>query len=292
MTEPGILVIDKDVGPTSHDVVDAVRRLTGERRVGHAGTLDPLASGVLVVLVGTATRLAEYLTGHDKTYRATLLLGVTTTTDDAQGEILRERPVDVTEERLVAALAKFRGTISQRPPAFAAVKQGGVRAYVRARKGESFELPMREVTIRALDLVAFGTPGVVLDVRCSAGTYVRSLARDLGEELSCGAHLVALRRMASGPFSIAASKRVADLSSETWRTHALPLEAGFGDWPRVDLDEESEARLIHGVPIAAPAEITADLVRAHSRDGRMLAVLRLDRESRRLRPEKVFLAAQ
>ncbi len=284
-----ILVVDKAIGPTSHDVVDAVRAITGERRVGHAGTLDPLASGVLVVLVGAATRLAEYLTAHDKRYHATIRLGARSATDDAEGPITDERPVDVTRERVAAALDSFRGEIAQRPPAFAAVKQDGVRAYQRARRGEAVEIAARKVTIHAIEIVAFAPPLLEIDVRCGAGTYIRALARDVGAALGCGAYLAALRRTASGPFSIDRSSPLSSLSGETWRVRALPIESGIASWPRVDLDADAERRVRNGLTLVAPdPEPAADLLRAHAADGRLVAVLRFDRATRTLRPEKVF----
>ena len=198
----GFLNIAKPTACTSHDVVNAVRRLLGQRRVGHAGTLDPLATGVLVLGVGHGTRLIEYLAGTRKTYRAEILLGRTTTTDDSAGETLRERPVNVDSATVRAALEEFTGTIAQVPPAFAAVHVDGTRAYKRARRGETVALEPRQVTVFRLEVLELQLPHLTLEVECSTGTYVRALARDLGEALGCGAHLQALTRTCVGSFSL------------------------------------------------------------------------------------------
>ena len=206
----GILVVAKDPGFTSHDVVALVRRLTGTRRVGHGGTLDPFASGVLPVFLGLATRLVEYHMGDDKAYRATVCFGASSETDDRDGELVPgrdRRPLARPSSRRSASSA---ASIQQRPPAFSALKVGGRRAYQLARQGTPLELPPRSVTIHRLELVEWDAtdpdrPTAVLEVECGAGTYIRSLARDLGERLGCGAYLGALIRTASGPFRLAAA---------------------------------------------------------------------------------------
>jgi tRNA pseudouridine55 synthase len=190
----GILNVDKPVGWSSFDVVRLVKRGTGVKRVGHAGTLDPLASGVLLVLLGQASRVSEYLMALRKEYRATVRLGISTNTYDAEGEVTAERPVDVGEAQLRQALEEFTGEIQQTPPAFSAVKVDGQRAYARARRGESVELKPRAAVIYKTQVVEFSPPTIVLDIECSRGTYVRSIAHDLGERLGCGAHLAGLDR--------------------------------------------------------------------------------------------------
>jgi tRNA pseudouridine55 synthase len=199
-----VLVVDKPVGPTSFTVVRQIRRAAGVRRVGHGGTLDPLASGVLPVCLGEATKLAPFLLGADKEYDVTIRLGVETDTDDADGTVTAtEDPSRVSEPALRQALERFRGSISQVPPAFAAIKRDGRPLYDYARAGQRVEVSPREVTIHALELLGFGGPGDVrLHVHCSKGTYVRALARDLGRALQVGAHVTALRRTRSGPFAL------------------------------------------------------------------------------------------
>ena len=194
----GILLLDKPIGPTSHDAVARVRRAAGLRRVGHAGTLDPLASGLLLLGLGPAARFLEYLVGLDKTYETTVRLGQATTTYDAEGEVTAERPVDVSAAQLAAALDAFRGPIRQRVPPHSAVKRDGRPLYESARRGVTLDLPEREVVIHALDLLAFDPPFVSLRVACSSGTYIRSLAHDLGAALGSGGHVAALRRTAVG----------------------------------------------------------------------------------------------
>ena len=199
----GVLVVDKPAGPTSHDIVDRARRALGTRRVGHTGTLDPFATGVLPLCLGRATRLARFLTAGEKTYRATLRLGFATTTDDLTGEPLGEpRRVELTDESLRAALAGLVGRFDQVPPAFSARQVDGRRLYELARRGEATARAATPVEVQALDLVSRAGDTLELEVRCSAGTYVRAIARDLGEQLGCGAHLVALRRTRSGGFGL------------------------------------------------------------------------------------------
>ena len=203
----GILVVAKPAGPTSHDVVALVRRLAATKRVGHGGTLDPFAAGVLPVFLGHGTRVVEYHLGDRKAYRATVCFGASSTTDDLEGELTPAAGPAPTRAEVEAALLGLTGAISQRPPAYSAIKVGGRRAYAMARAGETVELALRQVTIHSLDIVSWDDtdpdrPIAVLDVTCSAGTYVRALARDLGESLGSAAYLGALTRTASGPFTI------------------------------------------------------------------------------------------
>ena len=199
----GVLVVDKPRGPTSHDVVDRARRALRERRIGHTGTLDPFATGVLPLCVGRATRLARFLSGGDKVYRASVRLGFATTTDDLTGEPLADaRAVSVSRMALEDAIPAFVGTFDQVPPAFSARHVGGRRLYELARQGEAAPRAATPVTVHALDLVSRDADRLELEVRCSAGTYVRAIARDLGERLGTGGHLVALRRTRSGGFDL------------------------------------------------------------------------------------------
>lgn len=289
----GLLSIDKPRGPTSHDMVAAVRRGTGERRVGHAGTLDPLACGVLVLALGRATRLLEYLAGSDKSYRAELTLGVVTDTYDAEGVVVAERPLphDLTHSRVEAVLNAFRGRVQQVPPVYSAVKVSGRAAHARARAGEVVMLEPREVTIYSLELVRFDPPNIALSVTCSAGTYVRSLAHDLGEALGCGATLSTLTRMASGRFrreeAVGWEALQMAFSDGSWVKYLLPADLALDGTPRVPLDEEGMGRVTNGMPMPAE-DVSAGLGRAYAPDGRFVAVLEGDPVGGVWRPRKVF----
>ncbi len=235
----GVLNVRKPHGMTSHDVVNAVRRFAGMRRVGHAGTLDPAAEGVLVLLLGSATRLSQYVTGARKSYRAVLKLGETTTTYDAEGEITAHHPVSVTREEIEAALTNFRGPLMQVPPMYSAIKQRGKKLYELARRGQEVSRPPRPVTIYHLELVAWASPHLTLEVVCSAGTYIRSLAHDLGQALGCGAHLAELLRTASGPFLLADAHPLEELRTLAERGQLaqvlLPPQAALYALPAVTL---------------------------------------------------------
>lgn len=241
----GIVVVDKPSGWTSHDVVARMRRLAGTRRVGHAGTLDPMATGVLVVGIGRATRLLGYLAGHEKAYDATIRLGVTTTTDDAEGSVVATADASgVSDAALAAALGALTGHISQVPSAVSAIKVGGKRAYARARAGESVELSARPVTVRELRVLDRRGDDVDVHVLCSAGTYVRAIARDLGATLGVGAHLTALRRVRSGPFTVDKA-RTLDQLAECLDVEPLGLVARKA-FPVLEIDAEQAVALGHG----------------------------------------------
>jgi len=210
----GILVVDKPAGPTSHDVVDRVRKIFGIRKVGHTGTLDPAATGVLGLLLGRATKLSQYLTGSDKAYRAVIRLGRETTTLDAEGKVVSESPVTCDAGAVEEAVAAFVGDITQIPPMFSAKHRGGKRLHELARKGIEVERDPVPVTIHSIEVVAVDLPDVVVDVSCSSGTYVRVLALDLGRALGCGGHLASLRRTAAGPFTIADGAELSALEDD------------------------------------------------------------------------------
>ena len=258
----GVVNLDKPVGPTSHDMVGLLRRLTGTRRIGHAGTLDPLASGVLPILVGAATRFSEELTGGRKRYEAVIRLGERSATDDAEGPITRVSAPMPADGAIAAALDAFVGTIDQRPPAFSARKQAGRTAYRAARAGEPIDLPPRRVTVDSIELYgierADGRVDVRIDLRCGPGTYVRSIARDLGELLGTGGHLSTLRR------TEAAGLRVQDarspealeaLAAEGRLTDAILPAGDLLPLPAVTLGPDSAWRFVHGSaqPLTADA---------------------------------------
>ena len=248
----GLLVVDKPAGWTSHDVVAKVRRYAGTKRVGHAGTLDPMATGVLVLGVDRATRLLGHLTLHDKRYDATIRLGADTVSHDADGEVTATYDTSaVTEEAVRAAAATLTGPLDQVPPAVSAISVGGVRSYARARRGEDVELPPRRVTVHEFEVVSVRLPDVDVRVHCSAGTYVRALARDLGAALGVGGHLTALRRTASGPYALPAPT-LDDLERDGVDAYLTPLgEAAKAAFPAVAVGAESARRVRNGMRIAA-----------------------------------------
>lgn len=292
----GFLNVHKPEGPTSHDVVDRIRRHTGVRRVGHGGTLDPLATGVLVICLGKATRLAEFVMGSPKEYRAVVELGRSTDTYDRTGQATEEHdPSSVTREQVEAALARFRGKVLQAPPPFSALKKGGVPLYRLARAGKPLQPEPREVEIARLDLVAWDPPRLMLEVTCSAGTYVRSLAHDLGQALGCGAHLVDLVRLRSGRFRLEEAVPLEALLAagpQAWRQWLLPLETAVEHLPQVDLDAEEVRRLAQGQPVLARGSLPTqpgDLARGHGPEGRLVALLRLSPAGPSWLPYKVLV---
>ncbi|PXY30720.1 tRNA pseudouridine(55) synthase TruB [Prauserella flavalba] len=255
---PGLLIVDKPSGMTSHDVVARARRIMGTRKVGHAGTLDPMATGVLVLGIERATKLLGHLALDRKTYLATLALGASTTTDDVEGERLSEATPEqvagVTDEAIAAGIAGLTGELQQVPSTVSAVKVDGKRAYARARAGEDVNLPPRPVTVYRFDLLATRRePGrVELDVMidCSSGTYVRALARDLGAGLGVGGHLAALRRTTVGPFTLAAARTLDALEAEPGLSLSLD-EAVAAAFPRRDVDAATARAVRHGQSIPA-----------------------------------------
>lgn len=286
----GVLVVDKPVGMTSHDVVQVVRKGTGIRRAGHTGTLDPRASGVLVILVGPAVRLSEYVSASDKRYQATLRLGSTTDTYDAEGVTTEPVAVDhLTEEAFEEALKQFEGEIDQVPPPYSAVKVKGKKAYEMARKGEPVKLEPRKIQVYSLELLEWAPPEAVIDVYCSSGTYVRSLANDLGRDLGVGAHLVGLRRTKSGQFSLrdAVSLRRLEeaFDAGNWYQFLIPAAEALADWPSIELDPDQVEKVRHGHRV--PADPDAEgMARGISSQGDLVALLEvIDGE---WQPRKVF----
>jgi tRNA pseudouridine55 synthase len=301
----GILVVDKPVGPTSHDVVALVRRLAGTRKIGHGGTLDPFASGVLPLYLGLGTRVVEFHLGARKAYRATVVFGGSSTTDDLEGELARVEGTAPTREAVAAALASFVGTHEQRPPAFSARKVGGRRAYALARRGETPELRSRTVTFHALALAGWDDadpehPSAVVDVACSAGTYVRALARDLGAAVGSAAYLGALRRTASGPFTLADAHPLDEVraAAADERLAALLLPGGSGvDDLRALVLAEGELRAVaHGgwtgraerLGAAGEGIASGTAVRLLAPDGALAAIARVA-DGGRLVTDKVLI---
>jgi tRNA pseudouridine55 synthase len=286
----GLVIVDKPGGMTSHDVVARVRRLAGTRKVGHAGTLDPMATGVLVVGVEKATRLLGYLTLTEKEYAATIRLGQATSTDDAEGEIISTASAAaVSTEAIEKAVASLTGEISQIPPAVSAIKVGGQRAYKLTRAGAAPELKARPVTVYEFTITGTASDGGLLDldatVRCSSGTYIRSLARDLGAALGTGGHLTALRRTRVGSYR-AEDARTLDQLAE--RFEVLPLaRAAAAAFPRRDLTEDEAGRLAHGGRLApAGTAGTEGPTAAFAPDGTLIALV--TEESGQTRPLAVF----
>ncbi len=282
----GFLNIDKPQAMTSHDVVNIVRRVAGTRKVGHAGTLDPLATGVLIVGVNRATRLIEYIVGQPKIYLTTVRLGQTTNTYDADGEIEQERPVSVSDADLAMALEQFKGEIEQIPPMFSAIKQGGKPLYLLARKGKEVEREARRVEIDQLEVVARHENDVTLRIGCSTGTYIRSLAHDLGEVLGCGGHVLTLRRERVGGFSAETATPLRDLTPESIASKLHPLDIAVGHLPRLDADEDESSMLRVGKQIERRADL-GPLATAYANDGTFLGILRERGEN--WQPHKLFV---
>ncbi|HSD84895.1 MAG TPA: tRNA pseudouridine(55) synthase TruB [Anaerolineae bacterium] len=290
----GLLIIDKPAGLTSHDVVNRVRRTTKTRQVGHAGTLDPMATGVLVVCLGQATRLSEYLLGHDKIYHATIRLGVETNTYDAAGEIVSTRAVNVDRAAVEQALAQLQGEVQQVPPMYSALKRAGQKLYELARQGIEIEREARSVIIHSIELCSYQAPDVTVDVRCSAGTYIRSIAHDLGTALGTGGHLTALKRTAAGPFTLdqALPLDAFEAAAQTgrWDEHLQTMDAALNDWPLVVLGEPDRIRALNGAPIFS-LTLAGSRCRAHDERGDLIALLVFDQKKKWWRAEKVLYAS-
>jgi tRNA pseudouridine55 synthase len=268
---PGLVVVDKPAGLTSHDVVARLRRLAGTRRVGHAGTLDPMATGVLVIGIDKATKLLGYLAAHDKDYLATIRLGTSTTTDDAEGDVVATSDVSgIDDARVEAAMAALTGDLQQVPAAVSAIKVGGVRAYTRARAGEQVELAARSVHVARFELLDRRGDDLDVAVTCTTGTYVRALARDLGVALDVGAHLSALRRTRVGGFTIDAASTLDELTADLT---LIPLaDAVAAAFPRLDVSAADARRIGFGQAVAL--ELPTDgPVGVFGPDGEVLALL-------------------
>jgi tRNA pseudouridine55 synthase len=290
----GVLNINKPPGMTSHDVVLRVRRILKEKRIGHTGTLDPLATGVLVLCVGKATRIAQYLEAGEKEYRAIMRLGVTTDTLDAEGRVLETRPhTPPDREKIIEVMRQFTGSIMQRPPAYSAVKVAGVPSYKLAREGKAGLLASRSVTIFTLELTSYEHPLVSFTVRCSKGVYVRTLCADMGETLGMGAHLTGLVRTCSGRFNLEQALTL-DALAETVAAGGLDqalisIDEALADFPAVLLNEQESLRVMHGNQISCPEELAnsaKDRVRLHDSMAGLIAIARVDAGV--IKPELVF----
>lgn len=283
----GILNIEKPVGPTSHDVVRRLRWLLEMKRVGHAGTLDPLASGVLVIAAGRATRLLEYVVGQRKHYLAEIRLGQTSTTYDGEGEISAAQAVAVSLAEIEAALSTFRGTIQQIPPMHSAVKQDGQPLYELARKGQEVERAARTVTIYELEIVQWESPVLKLRIACSAGTYIRSLAHDLGQSLGCGGYLSGLQRTAVGTFTIADAVSPNSLTRNNVADFVQPPDRAVAHLPRLDTGAAAAEALVNGRRIRRQEEDPdADVVRAYGPSGEFIGIV-VARDAE-WKPHKIF----
>ncbi|HEV2679913.1 MAG TPA: tRNA pseudouridine(55) synthase TruB [Rhodanobacter sp.] len=281
----GIVLLDKPLGLSSNQALQAVRRLLRAAKGGHTGALDPLATGLLPLCFGEATKLAGSLLGARKAYIAECRLGITTDTADSEGEIVQQRAVpELDEATIEAALAKLRGHILQVPPMYSALKQDGERLYAKARRGETVEVPPREVDVHRLDLLARDGDTLQLLVECGSGTYVRSLAVDLGEDLGCGAHLTALRRIWVEPFrephmvTLEELQQAAEQGDEALLAWLLPVAAGLSGLPTVQLDESQSMAISRGQPIQLNPSPPAGRCAAFASDGALLALLELDVE--------------
>jgi tRNA pseudouridine55 synthase len=302
----GVLVIAKPAGPTSHDVVALVRRLASTKRVGHGGTLDPFASGVLPLFLGRATRLVEYHLGDRKSYRATICFGASSTTDDLEGDLTPSDAPAPSRAAVEAGLIRFLGPISQRPPAYSAIKVAGRRAYAMARAGEHVELASREVTIHRLEVVDWDgadpdRPIAIIDVDCSAGTYVRALAQDLGEAVGGAAYLGALVRTASGPFrlgnavSLQQAREAAADGQARLASLLLPVDAGLDQLPELVISDDEVRAIARGqfvrptgtAATVAPAGTPGGPIRIRDSSGRLIAIATMN--DGRLAPDKVLV---
>lgn len=287
----GFLNVDKPSGPTSHDVIQQLRQITGIQRLGHTGTLDPLASGVLPICVGKATRLSEYLSSADKRYLALVHLGQSSSTYDAEGQLSPVTDVSgIHEQDILFALAELTGEIKQAVPIFSAVKQGGKKLYQLARAGVQVSPPMRQVFIHELNLKRWCTTQLWIEVHCSSGTYIRSLAHDIGEKLGVGAHLSALKRISSGAFQLCQSTTIDQLaSSSNWQKHLLDPVWPFTSWSKIPVDLEEAIALSQGKKRPIHETNSAEKMALALYRDQLIAVVKAVTGS--WQPVKVFLSA-
>ncbi|MDE2598067.1 MAG: tRNA pseudouridine(55) synthase TruB [Rhodocyclaceae bacterium] len=285
----GVLLLDKPQGLSSNTALQIARRLLNAEKAGHTGTLDPMATGLLPLCFGEATKFSSELLDADKAYEATLKLGVTTTTADAEGDVLQTRPVAVTQAMLDAALAKFTGAISQVPPMYSALKRDGKPLYEYARAGVELEREARNVVIHKIELLGWQGEEVRIAVDCSKGTYIRTLAEDIGECLGCGAHLTALRRTRIAAITLAGAVTLEQMENAADRDALLAAtESLLGDLPEARLDAAASDRLLHGQPVSV-AGVSAPRYRTYAADGRFIGLCQLDAQGR-LAPKRLIAA--
>ncbi len=285
----GLLNLDKPPGWTSRDAVNRVQRMVRPHKVGHAGTLDPLARGVLVLCLGQATRLIPYIQRMHKSYRGEFLLGRESDTEDVEGSIRElQDPLIPTREELAAALPRFRGRIEQVPPAYSALKVQGRRAYDLARQGQSVELAARTIEIHELTIVEYAYPHLTLDIRCGSGTYVRSLGRDLARAVGSGAVMSALQRTAIGPFQLSEACPVETLTTESLNKWLLPAALAVAGLTQVQLSDAELARLQRGQKIEDRFQLTCDEAAGLRPDGQLAVLLTRSTETGQLRPLRNF----
>ncbi|MFV3335044.1 tRNA pseudouridine(55) synthase TruB [Pseudomonas sp. NY15437] len=275
----GVLILDKPRGMSSNQALQKVRWLLNAEKAGHTGSLDPLATGVLPLCFGEATKFSQYLLDADKAYETVAQLGVTTTTGDTEGEVVEQCEVTAGREAIEALLPRFRGDIEQVPPMYSALKKDGQPLYKLARAGEVVEREARSVTIARLDLLVFESPCATLAVSCSKGTYIRTLVEDLGRELGCGAHVAALRRTQAGPFQLHQSVTLEELEkahaeggNEALDRFLLPVDAGLEHWPLLQLSEHSAYYWLHGQPVRAPEVPKFGMLRVQDHEGRFIGI--------------------
>jgi tRNA pseudouridine55 synthase len=294
-TVDGILLLDKPEGLTSNEALQKVRNLFKAEKAGHTGALDPLATGVLPICLGEATKVAGLLLGNDKAYETVAALGSTTDTDDAEGQTLLSRPVDsYSDERIQQVLHAFIGDIQQVPPIYSALKQGGEPLYVKARRGETLNLPARPVHIQSITLLDLTRSALRLSVVCGSGTYIRSLVRDIGEQLGCGAHVAELRRCWVQPFegsrlwTLDELRELAEQGLEALDAQLMPVETGLSSLPKVFLDADQARRIGMGQKILLPKpEAAESLVQLRDQAGRCLGLAAMDEEGR-LKVQRLF----
>jgi len=290
----GWLLVDKPSGISSHDVVQRVRGIIPGCRIGHTGTLDPLATGLLVLGIGNTTRLSEYLISQSKQYTAVVRLGATTTTFDAEGDIMSEKDVKIGAAAIESILPTFIGCIEQVPPIYSAIKIGGERAYKLARSGKTVKMSPRSVRIDKLAIVDYCSPDITLEISCSSGTYVRSLAHDLGQSIGCGAHLLCLRRDVVGPFSLHQSYQLEDIeqTNDSCEVSSLLLPSGDAmvGWQKMCLGADDVGKIRHGNSVIGSGCVSETLALAYDVEGELIAVLEGQPEFGRWQPRKVLMS--
>ena len=290
----GILILDKPLNISSNHAVQRVKRLYGAKKVGHTGSLDPLASGVLPICLGHATKVSQYLLASDKTYQFTMRLGQTTSTGDVEGEVTCEKEIpDIELVLLNKLLEKFTGEIQQVPPMYSALKHNGQRLYSLARKGQTVERPPRKVTIKSLDLLSNTGDSLTLEVCCTKGTYVRTLAEDIGNALGCGAHVNFLRRIKTGPFILSEAITLEQLESTQGDLPALDgllqsLDLALQDYPVMSVSEEDKSHLCLGRPIQVEQTMCEPLIRLNDSKGNIFG-LGKGTEDHKLAPVRIFV---